>query len=103
MIRRPPRSTLFPYTTLFRSGDALHRADPQRRVSRVITEGDLVGQVAHDDDIAEPGRGGGQQGRSGPGDVVVLQQDEVLVSDLASQRLMCGALDRILGDLRVRE
>src|SRR3712207_8686288 len=24
MIRRPPRSTLFPYTTLFRSGNALH-------------------------------------------------------------------------------
>src|SRR3712207_8179973 len=23
MIRRPPRSTLFPYTTLFRSGDPL--------------------------------------------------------------------------------
>src|SRR3712207_7670707 len=23
MIRRPPRSTLFPYTTLFRSGDEL--------------------------------------------------------------------------------
>src|SRR2546425_6471236 len=23
MIRRPPRSTLFPYTTLFRSGNAL--------------------------------------------------------------------------------
>src|SRR3712207_7001225 len=23
MIQRPPRSTLFPYTTLFRSGDAL--------------------------------------------------------------------------------
>src|SRR2546427_4075271 len=23
MIRRPPRSTLFPYTTLFRSGEAL--------------------------------------------------------------------------------
>src|SRR2546430_16821483 len=26
MIRRPPRSTLFPYTTLFRSGHAHHRA-----------------------------------------------------------------------------
>src|SRR3712207_7200941 len=26
MIRRPPRSTLFPYTTLFRSGDAMWRA-----------------------------------------------------------------------------
>src|SRR3712207_8619577 len=25
MIRRPPRSTLFPYTTLFRSGDGLPR------------------------------------------------------------------------------
>src|SRR3712207_9548946 len=26
MIRRPPRSTLFPYTTLFRSADALGSA-----------------------------------------------------------------------------
>src|SRR2546428_12280385 len=26
MIRRPPRSTLFPYTTLFRSGDWLQSA-----------------------------------------------------------------------------
>src|SRR2546430_10824354 len=26
MIRRPPRSTLFPYTTLFRSSHARHRA-----------------------------------------------------------------------------
>src|SRR5258705_5886241 len=25
MIRRPPRSTLFPYTTLFRSRDVVHR------------------------------------------------------------------------------
>src|SRR3712207_8293086 len=43
MIRRPPRSTLFPYTTLFRSdpgqrlaeevgGDAEDDGDPQRRV-----------------------------------------------------------------------
>src|SRR3712207_8506256 len=27
MIRRPPRSTLFPYTTLFRSRAVLHRRD----------------------------------------------------------------------------
>src|SRR5687767_15756855 len=27
MIRRPPRSTLFPYTTLFRSGRLLQRLD----------------------------------------------------------------------------
>src|SRR3712207_8816343 len=29
MIRRPPRSTLFPYTTLFRSGDHGGGADPR--------------------------------------------------------------------------
>src|SRR3712207_7660791 len=28
MIRRPPRSTLFPYTTLFRSGRDRHPARP---------------------------------------------------------------------------
>src|SRR2546430_7578448 len=33
MIRRPPRSTLFPYTTLFRSPDQVpRRAAPGRRV-----------------------------------------------------------------------
>src|SRR2546422_7362001 len=28
MIRRPPRSTLFPYTTLFRSGELYQRPTP---------------------------------------------------------------------------
>src|SRR3989442_10197930 len=32
MIRRPPRSTLFPYTTLFRSVTASARAFPGRKV-----------------------------------------------------------------------
>src|SRR2546429_6668527 len=35
MIRRPPRSTLFPYTTLFRSAEHLHRESPAFRVARV--------------------------------------------------------------------
>src|SRR2546428_7099353 len=30
MIRRPPRSTLFPYTTLFRSARRLDSPDPAR-------------------------------------------------------------------------
>src|SRR5256885_10993656 len=30
MIRRPPRSTLFPYTTLFRSVDPVRRRDDRR-------------------------------------------------------------------------
>src|SRR3712207_9160979 len=45
MIRRPPRSTLFPYTTLFRSLDA-HREPPtvdeMQRVGRIpVVEDDL--------------------------------------------------------------
>src|SRR3712207_8099022 len=38
MIRRPPRSTLFPYTTLFRSEEP-HRFPGQARVAR-IADGD---------------------------------------------------------------
>src|SRR5437870_11851551 len=38
MIRRPPRSTLFPYTTLFRSG--LTRADPRLVARRGEEAGD---------------------------------------------------------------
>src|SRR3712207_8716354 len=34
MIRRPPRSTLFPYTTLFRSARAAHRTGFRRRPAR---------------------------------------------------------------------
>src|SRR2546429_4129357 len=37
MIRRPPRSTLFPYTTLFRSPAAAR--DAQRRVGRTVAGG----------------------------------------------------------------
>src|SRR3989449_9973146 len=39
MIRPPPRSTLFPYTTLFRSGESQHRVrpahEPQHRLGRL--------------------------------------------------------------------
>src|SRR3712207_8025482 len=45
MIRRPPRSTLFPYTTLFRS-----RLQPVGEREQVVQHGaelaDLLGQVA---------------------------------------------------------
>src|SRR3712207_8851874 len=52
MIRRPPRSTLFPYTTLFRSqadGLVAVLAEDQRlavfEVERVVGLGGLVGGV----------------------------------------------------------
>src|SRR2546430_11961720 len=38
MIRRPPRSTLFPYTTLFRS--------PVERLTEVVSFGRVVAQIA---------------------------------------------------------
>src|SRR3712207_6867426 len=61
MIRRPPRSTLFPYTTLFRSADPL---GADRRGARVRAGG-VPGRV----DDAVPGRpdarigGAGRAGR----------------------------------------
>src|SRR3712207_7768286 len=40
MIRRPPRSTLFPYTTLFRSPRRVRgRADPRAPTSRSAAAG----------------------------------------------------------------
>src|SRR3712207_7510257 len=44
MIRRPPRSTLFPYTTLFRSRG---EADLALRVDVVDADLDLVAEVQH--------------------------------------------------------
>src|SRR3989441_1429252 len=40
MIRRPPRSTLFPYTTLFRS---LHRGDCPVSLEEQLREGEPQG------------------------------------------------------------
>src|SRR2546422_1147839 len=38
MIRRPPRSTLFPYTTLFRSGRATAADRPVGRSARPLAD-----------------------------------------------------------------
>src|SRR5687768_18177435 len=43
MKRRPPRSTLFPYTTLFRSGEAAQ--DGGDRLAAVAVDEDVVGDV----------------------------------------------------------
>src|SRR3712207_8576986 len=54
MIRRPPRSTLFPYTTLFRSVPRSRRArggDVAERVGAFITELLGVGRAADADGV----------------------------------------------------
>src|SRR2546422_6821127 len=56
MIRRPPRSTLFPYTTLFRSrGDQELRADPVGREHqhRALVAGRHTHHPAERADLAE--------------------------------------------------
>src|SRR5256885_10695528 len=61
MIRRPPRSTLFPYTTLFRSDHAEHRSAglqqrnqrPEQRIPRDETLR-AVDRVEHPGELPDP-------------------------------------------------
>src|SRR3712207_8324492 len=66
MIRRPPRSTLFPYTTLFRS--RLRRRD--RAAGGLLDERALpqpqAGDLRLPDGGGEGGAGGGGGGRGRP-------------------------------------
>src|SRR2546422_7379904 len=52
MIRRPPRSTLFPYTTLFRSGHVLKEPD-RLEGARDATGDDGVGAEPDEADAVE--------------------------------------------------
>src|SRR2546427_6751865 len=93
MIRRPPRSTLFPYTTLFRSGDvrgrgtdrfaaAAARAQSGARGSGA-TASRGAGRAAH---AREPGRRGGPDGRGSA-------RSEEHTSELQSQsNIVCRLL-----------
>src|SRR3712207_8094850 len=53
MIRRPPRSTLFPYTTLFRSAYGAATGPLRPAGSRDLAPGNGLGQATH--------RGGGRR------------------------------------------
>src|SRR5437899_9273876 len=48
MIRRPPRSTLFPYTTLFRSRDAIAAHESSEQLM-VLTEQESLARTASDE------------------------------------------------------
>src|SRR2546430_9355880 len=79
MIRRPPRSTLFPYTTLFRSlvAQLSHVRDPAGPYPRVAEIDDL---------------GGGER-KGGSGQVRVGERSEEHTSELQSQsNLVCRLL-----------
>src|SRR3712207_8276471 len=96
MIRRPPRSTLFPYTTLFRSqevereGEDLERDEHRQQVAG-------RGEEHHADDREERQREDLARGQAGPqrGGLVGRARDrsEEHTSELQSrQYLVCRLL-----------
>src|SRR5690349_23095253 len=89
MIRRPPRSTLFPYTTLFRS----------RRHDRAVGDADavmllvLVLQTAQDRDGVLDARLVDEHRLEAPRQCRVLLRSEEHTSELQSRRdLVCRLL-----------
>src|SRR2546428_874606 len=77
MIRRPPRSTLFPYTTLFRSLASQARVlDVRKLVAVAIRQGLSLQEVSFDQVIVEF--------RSGKGNFL---KAEALTEDRKSTRL----------------
>src|SRR2546430_4447644 len=79
MIRRPPRSTLFPYTTLFRSYGAGGRAAGQARAHDGERRLQTVRQIA--------------ERVAGAGDALALPRSEEHTSELQSQsNLVCRLL-----------
>src|SRR3712207_7821163 len=85
MIRRPPRSTLFPYTTLFRSQQIARDAKAITALEvRVLSEGRVLASTL------------GERGRAEPesGDVAIAgDRSEEHTSELQSrQYLVCRLL-----------
>src|SRR3712207_7925252 len=78
MIRRPPRSTLFPYTTLFRSGEVSSRLPRTTELSAEVVLAQLRSIIA--DLLRITGMGG-------------LERSEEHTSELQSrQYLVCRLL-----------
>src|SRR3712207_7110446 len=89
MIRRPPRSTLFPYTTLFRSGPAKRRR-PRSRASSSGASTSGNGSITRPcEGQAPPERGASLALRRGVG----VRRSEEHTSELQSrQYLVCRLL-----------
>src|SRR3989449_8047027 len=95
MIRRPPRSTLFPYTTLFRSPS-------EQRLERCA--GDLIGEPrAHEIELGLNEGGLGSEHveyRRDPGAIPRLDDAQVLAGE---PYRVAGERDVLLGDVQAPE
>src|SRR3712207_8490499 len=87
MIRRPPRSTLFPYTTLFRSGrvQALEQRQPRERRAG-------VGRLLRDELGAPVLLVPQQRVRAARGDQLVVRSEEHTSELQSRQYLVCRLL-----------
>src|SRR3712207_8585781 len=90
MIRRPPRSTLFPYTTLFRSGYSYQYAPPQPARAAIPSHLSAAVDAQVTFDVALPPD-------TPPGDTIYVagnfQRSEEHTSELQSrQYLVCRLL-----------
>src|SRR3989442_10520130 len=79
MIRRPPRSTLFPYTTLFRSA-----------VERLREEIEALVTQAYQQDAAEEAALGSRRGDELPAELA-RREDRLVKIEAAMQRLEAHA------------
>src|SRR3712207_8974647 len=85
MIRRPPRSTLFPYTTLFRSPEHFVRLIAGHPAGTIVPAGDAAIRVEGDDGVVLNAFDDGPQ--------PLLARSEEHTSELQSrQYLVCRLL-----------
>src|SRR5256886_13399127 len=90
MIRRPPRSTLFPYTTLFRSDGCVHR---EKNYEQSDADGERNHCVYKDVQAGDIGRGHQRQIVLKRVNFVIRQRSEEHTSELQSQsNLVCRLL-----------
>src|SRR2546422_11044297 len=81
MIRRPPRSTLFPYTTLFRS-PAAARSRMSRSTATCAEKVERLGAIDWRCPMgSEEGRVGEEGRTSGVADYLKKNDEEVSISD----------------------
>src|SRR3712207_7602783 len=95
MIRRPPRSTLFPYTTLFRSGRRPNDGSPVVRGNRAEEREAGAGPVDFREGGAQPdrARGHGEPHQPFDGEDDAQLRSEEHTSELQSrQYLVCRLL-----------
>src|SRR3712207_7018953 len=92
MIRRPPRSTLFPYTTLFRSGLPQDLSAASRH-GRALRPKPAAGEPLARAAVARPARCPRQLGRPAGARRAGLRRSEEHTSELQSrQYLVCRLL-----------